>query len=251
MKLKQCDKGFNCGFGCINKQYKCKSNVNEAGNKVLETYANYLSRTISSGLNNTDKPLQVVPKNLAELEPIVKAWQKVRGFEEPALDSFNKGTSAKAIKGLFSLHDSSHPLTYTALGKSQKEIQAMYGAPAREPFNGQPSLAEEIIVRANELAALGNPVKATIANIENLARSLAVTQNIRPEEADWLKAGIDYKQIAEDAQKQSKDIKAIFKKNLENRLYAYDNFDKAWVFVSVRSLPNDREDYFNENYLAD
>lgn len=43
MKLKKCDRGFNCGDSCINKQFKCKQNI-KLGAPTLETYAMYLAR---------------------------------------------------------------------------------------------------------------------------------------------------------------------------------------------------------------
>lgn len=43
MKLKKCDKGYNCGNGCINKSLKCKSKNGVQASKVLTTYANVLA----------------------------------------------------------------------------------------------------------------------------------------------------------------------------------------------------------------
>lgn len=49
MKLKQCNKGFNCGFACINKQLKCKQNI-KLGATALENYAMFLARKTSQPL---------------------------------------------------------------------------------------------------------------------------------------------------------------------------------------------------------
>jgi len=47
-----CKNGFACGFGCISRSRTCRSNVDEKGNKLIESYTQFLSREAQLTENN-------------------------------------------------------------------------------------------------------------------------------------------------------------------------------------------------------
>jgi len=44
-KKPNCTNSFSCGFGCISRSRTCRNNVDDKGNKLIETYTEFLSRT--------------------------------------------------------------------------------------------------------------------------------------------------------------------------------------------------------------
>lgn len=235
-KLKQCDKGFNCGYGCINKRLKCRRNIDEQGRKLLETFAQHLARQAK---------LLAVPATLAELGTLTEQWEQERGYEEPNYAAFaGGGATNEQIKGFFALHDASHPLTYLALGKAQREVQSMYGAEPKPAGDKSPTVAEEVIVRAHDMAALGEAPAIASANIKELANELAKdTKDAKAME--WAKIA-DFEAIYAQAQLMPSAIRDIMRKNLIDRLYKFDGSN--WQFSPPNALPANRADYFSGMY---
>lgn len=49
MTKKKCKKGWGCGNSCISRTRKCRSNTNDEGKKLIETFSQYINRTQEPG----------------------------------------------------------------------------------------------------------------------------------------------------------------------------------------------------------
>ena len=61
-KTKNCKRGFTCGRACISKSKTCRSNLNAKGEKVVETFAEFVKRVAAEQATAQDS----APKSLSD-----------------------------------------------------------------------------------------------------------------------------------------------------------------------------------------